>query len=114
MAYGRSEAWKWSGSNTDYADKILPLSERAIEIDPNNVTAYIARAYHLGFNGRWNDIIRAANAGLAIDPNSAALLAARAFAEGQVGRYEEGTADREKARRSNRDNPDPDMPWFDW
>jgi TolB-like protein len=80
LAYARSKLRRWN-PETDYTAKILDLSERAIELDPNNVTAYLAKAFYSAFAHDWNEVIRTATAGLAIDPNSAALYAARGIAE---------------------------------
>ena len=55
---------------------------KGVALDPDNVTAYLAKAFSMGFAHNWNEVIRIANAGLAIDPNSAALYAARGTAEG--------------------------------
>jgi adenylate cyclase len=113
LAYGRSEAYRWN-SGAGYAAKILELSRRAIELDPDNIAAYIAQAYYFDLNERWQDVIRAANAGLAIDPNFAALYAARAAGEGQVARYPENISDRQKAKQLKRSNPDPDVHYWEW
>ena len=98
LAYARSKLRRWN-PETDYTAKILDLSERAIELDPDNVTAYLAKAFSMGFAHNWNEVIRIANAGLAIDPNSAALYAARGTAEGLVGRYDERISDLETSRK---------------
>ena len=99
------------GKSGAYKSKILGLANRAIELDPNNVTAYLAKAYYMALDNRWNEVIRVANAGLAFNPNSAILFALRGFAEGQVGRYDEKVSDLEKARRLG-DLHDPDLAWW--
>jgi adenylate cyclase len=98
LAYARSKLRRWN-PETDYMARILDLSERAIELDPNNVTAYIAKAFYMGFAQNWNEVIRVANAGLAVDPNSPALYAARGTAEGLLGRYEDRISDLEISRK---------------
>ena len=98
LAYARSKLRRWN-PETDYTAKILDLSERAIELDPNNVTAYLAKAFYMGFAQNWNEVIRIATAGLAIDPNSAALYAARGTSEGMVGRYDDRISDLETSRK---------------
>ena len=98
LAYARSKLRRWH-LETDYTAQILDLSERAIELDPNNVAAYLAKAFSMGFAHNWNEVILIANAELAIDPNSAALYAARGIAEGQVGRYDERISDLETSRK---------------
>jgi hypothetical protein len=77
-----------------------------MEHDRHNVTAYIALAYVMEFDDRWNEIIRTANAGLAIDPVSAALYAARGEGERMVNRYDESITDVEKARQLSRYDPE--------
>ena len=98
LAYARSKLRRWN-PETDYTAQILDLSERALALDPENVTAYIAKVFSLGFAHNWNEVIRIATAGLAIDPNSAALYAARGTAEGMVGRYDERISDLETSRK---------------
>ena len=98
LAYARSKLRRWN-PETDYTAKILDLSNRAIDLDPNNVTAYLAKAFYFGFASDWNEVIRIANAGLVIDPNSAALYAARGTAEGMVGQYDERISDLETSRK---------------
>jgi len=98
LAYARSKLRRWN-PETDHTAKILSLSEKAIELDPNNVTAYLAKAFYMGFAHNWNEVIRVANAGLAIDPSFAALYAARGIAEGQVGRYDDRISDLETSRK---------------
>ena len=107
LAYGRNNFWRWAGANPDLTPKIIALSDRAIELDPHNVTAYIAKAiYYIGLDDQPNEAIRIANAGLAINPNSAALYAARGSAEQYVNRYAESISDVEKARGLNRYDPE--------
>jgi adenylate cyclase len=98
LAYARSKLRRWN-PETDYTAKILDLSERAIELDPNNVNAYLAKTFYMGFAHNWNEVIRIATAGLAIDPNSAALYAARGTSEGMVGRYDDRISDLETSRK---------------
>ena len=98
LAYARSKLRLWN-PETDYTAKILDLSERALALDPDNLSAYIAKAFSMGFAHNWNEVIRIATAGLAIDPNSAALYAARGTAEGLVGRYDERISDLETSRK---------------
>ena len=109
VAYARSTAWRWN-PGSDYPAKILDLANWAIEIDPNNVAAHIAKTYGFSFDGRWQEVIRAATAGLALNPTSAALYTARGAAEGQVDRYDEFVSDRDRATHLN--SHDPDMLWF--
>jgi adenylate cyclase len=98
LAYASSKLRRWN-PEADYTAKILDLSNRAINLDPNNVNAYLAKAFYFGFGHNWNEVIRITNAGLAIDPNSAALHAARGTAEGMVGRYDDRISDLETSRK---------------
>jgi hypothetical protein len=51
------------GGNPDLTPKIIALSDRAIELDPHNLTAYIAKAiYYIGLDDQPNEAIRIANA----------------------------------------------------
>jgi adenylate cyclase len=98
--------WGWTGSETDNNSTILDPANRAIELAPDTVTAYIAKAYYMTFARRWNDVIRAADVGLAINPSSAPLYAARGFAESQLARYEQGISDYQQAKRLSPRDPD--------
>jgi adenylate cyclase len=107
LAYGRTNVLRWGSADLNLTPKILALSERALELDPHNVTAYIAKSiYYYWFDPRLNEVIRIANAGLAIDANSAALHAARGAAEQYLGRSIESLADVEEARRLNAHDPE--------
>jgi tetratricopeptide (TPR) repeat protein len=107
LAYARNNVWRWVGSNPNWTPKILTLSDRAIELDPHNAAAYVAKAiYYKKFDFRPNEVIRIANAGLAVNPNSAALYAARGAGETYVNRYDESIADVAKAKRMNRYDPE--------
>jgi len=106
------EAWaysvelnRWTSSETDYAAKILGLADRAIALDPNNVTAYRAKASYLFHTRRWNEMLVATEAGLAINPNSAELYAARAVAENSLGRFEQAKSDLQQAIRLSPRDP---------
>src|SRR5262249_58923950 len=87
-------------------EKILSLADRSIALNPNDMMAYIAKAYYMAHNDRWNDMLRVANAGLAINSSAAALLAARGFAENKLGRYDDGASDIQQARKLSPHDPD--------
>ena len=106
LAYARASWFRWGANPVDNLRKALDLADRAIDLDPSDPAAYVAKAACMAQNDRWNEVLRVANAGLANVPNSAALYAARSFAEGQVGRYEENISDGEKAKRLNPGDPD--------
>jgi adenylate cyclase len=101
VAYAEASRFRWGANPVDNLRKALDLADRAIDLDPSDPAAYVAKAAYLAQNDRWNEVLRVANAGLANVPNSAALYAARSVAEGQVGRYEESISDGEKAKRLN-------------
>jgi TolB-like protein/class 3 adenylate cyclase len=98
-AYARSRMRGSILSDEKDATRILSLANRALELDSNNVAAYIAKAYYMMLAERGEDVIRAADAGLAIDPNSAALFWARGCAENYLGRYEKADSDLSQGRR---------------
>jgi adenylate cyclase len=95
----------WTGSETDNGATILEPANRALELAPNTVTAYIAKAYYMSFAERPSDVIRAAEAGLAINPNSAPLYAARACAENRLALYEQAISDYQQAKRLSPRDP---------
>jgi adenylate cyclase len=105
LAYARSKQWGWTGSETDNGATILEPANRALELAPNTVTAYIAKAYYTSFAERPSDVIRAAEAGLAINPNSAPLYAARACAENRLALYEQAISDYQQAKRLSPRDP---------
>lgn len=94
-----------TGSETDNGATILEPANRALELAPNTVTAYIAKAYYMSFAERPSDVIRAAEAGLAINPNSAPLYAARACAENRLALYEQAISDYQQAKRLSPRDP---------
>ena len=71
----------WGNSQTDYDAKILGQSDRAIALAPDNLLAFATKSYYLGMSRRYNEAIRAADAGLAINPNYAPLYTTRHIAE---------------------------------
>ena len=105
LAFGRHNAW-WANFNPDYTRKVFDLANRAIERDPNNVTAYIALAYAMDSDDRWNEVIRVANAELAIDPHSAALICgARPVKRWSIGTMKASQMSK-RPGRMNRYDPD--------
>ena len=56
----------WGNSETDYDAKILGQVERAIALAPDNIWAYGVKSYYLGLSRRFNEAVRAADAGLAM------------------------------------------------
>jgi adenylate cyclase len=99
FAYARSRVRGWILSDEKDATRILSPANRALELDPNNVAAYIAKAYYMFVGRRLEEVIRVADAGLAIDPNAAPLVWARGCAESYLGQYEKAESDLIKGHR---------------
>jgi adenylate cyclase len=96
----------WGNSETDYDAKILGQAERAIALAPDTIRAHWTKSAYLslGLSRRFNEALRAADAGLAVDPNFAPLYSARATAEISLGRFEQAKSDvRHAMRLSPRD-----------
>lgn len=98
--------WGWKNALIDYADyrqgedpAVIAPADKAIKLAPENATAYLAKSLYYQFSHRYDDGLRALNAGLERNPNSAQLLAARVNVENAFGRYEEAKADAELAMR---------------
>jgi tetratricopeptide (TPR) repeat protein len=100
-------AREWAVSGTDYEAKALGLADRAIALAPDNVTAYAAKSGYPQIARRWDEAIRAADAGLAINPNSAGLYDERAWNENELGRFEQAKSDVQQAMRLS-----PRDPWI--
>jgi tetratricopeptide (TPR) repeat protein len=79
------------------------LFEQALKIDPNESEA-LAKSWYLFEAHRWDEAIRAADAGLAINPNSARLFGQRGWPQVRLGRFEQAKSDfRQAMRLSPRD-----------
>ena len=100
----------WGNSQTDYDAKILGQSDRAIALAPDNLLAFATKSYYLGMSRRYNEAIRAADAGLAINPNYAPLYTTRHIAEMSLGRYEQAKFDTLQAMRLS--PRDPNLHWL--
>jgi len=87
----------WKKPETDYEAKILGRVDRAIALAPDNVAAYETKSYYLNDAHRWDEALRAIDAGLAINPNSARLYAARGWLEINVGGFEQAKSDEQQA-----------------
>jgi tetratricopeptide (TPR) repeat protein len=110
LTYATEYAWRWISTETDYEGKIVGQADRAIGLDPDNVTAYMAKITYRESTKRWNEALRAADDGLAINPNSALLYAARVTPENSLGRFERAKSD---ARQAMRLSPrDPEIGWW--
>ncbi len=95
----------WKKPDTDYEAKILGQVDRAIALAPDNVAAYETKSYYLNDGHRWDEALRAADAGLAINPNSASLYAARGWFEINLGRFEQAKSDVQQATRLSPRDP---------
>jgi adenylate cyclase len=100
------EVWfGWKSPNVDYDAKILGEADRAIALDPNNITAYITKGSYLTVSARLGDARRIFDAGLAIDPNSAPLHANRAIVNNFSRQFEQAKADIQQAIRLSPNDP---------
>jgi adenylate cyclase len=103
ITYVFEYVYGWENSATDYDAKILGQAERAIALAPDTIRAHWTKSIYLSFR-RFDEALRAADAGLAVDPNFAPLYSARASAETSLGRFEQAKSDvRQAMRLSPRD-----------
>jgi TolB-like protein/Flp pilus assembly protein TadD len=100
----------WGDPGTNYDDKVLGQANRALALDPNNVTSYWEKSVYLSLSRRPGEALTAADAGLTVNPNDISLLGPRAEAENALGRFEQGKADAERAMRLS--PRDPDLPFL--
>ena len=61
----------WTNPQTDYDAKVIGQADRAIALAPDNMWAYSAKSAYLALSRRFDEALRAADAGLAINPNYA-------------------------------------------
>ena len=95
----------WGNSQTDYDAKVLGQAERAIAIAPDYMFAHRVKSYYLASTQRFNEAVRAADAGLAINPNYPDLYSARGSAEISLGRFEQAKSDLRQAMRLSPRDP---------
>jgi adenylate cyclase len=105
--YVNEHAREWTNSGPDYEAKTLGLADRAIALAPDNVAGYEAKSWYLRSARRWDEAIRATDAGLAVNPNSASLYDERAWSESELGRFELAKSDVLQAMRLS-----PRDPWI--
>jgi TolB-like protein/class 3 adenylate cyclase/Tfp pilus assembly protein PilF len=86
--------------------KILDQVDRAIALAPDSVRPYAAKAWYLFAAHRWDEALRATDAGLATNPNSAPLYAQRGWIESELGRFEQAKSDVLQAMRLSPRDPD--------
>ena len=95
----------WGDPGTNYDAEILGAANRAINLAPDDPSAYAVKAFYLTTSARHDEALGAADAGLAVDPNHPALYQARALARNSLGRYAEAKADLERALRISPRDP---------
>jgi tetratricopeptide (TPR) repeat protein len=104
--YSNEHNLGWTNPETDYDAKILGQLDRAIALAPDKALgAYVTKSYFLGLSHRYNEAVRAANAGIAINPNYALLYSARGTAEISLGRFEQAKSDFQQAMRLSPRDP---------
>jgi tetratricopeptide (TPR) repeat protein len=69
------------------------LTNRSIELVPNNAYRYVAKAMYLIFSNRPREALDVADAGLSRNPNSSMLYVQRSRAETSLGRFEQAKSD---------------------
>jgi tetratricopeptide (TPR) repeat protein len=99
----------WGIFETDYDAKILGQLDRAIVLAPAFDPPYQLKGLYLAFSHRWDEAVRAADAGLAVNPNKPYLYASWATAEIHLGRLDEAKSDVRQAIRLS-----PHDPWTTW
>jgi TolB-like protein len=107
---GNSLTYLWEyifykNSETDYDAKILGQADRAIALDGDYMSAYVAKGAYLSISGRPAEAVRIADAGLAIDPNAARLYAIRGIAEVYLSKFDQGKTDVQQAMRLSPRDP---------
>jgi adenylate cyclase len=95
----------WGDPKTDYEAKALDQATRAIDLAPDNIRGYSAKANYLSVSRRFREALGVAEAGLAINPNLVMLLAPRIRAKLALGFYEQAEADAQLAMRLSPRDP---------
>jgi adenylate cyclase len=95
----------YGNPGTDYDAKILGQADRAIALAPDYDLPFDAKAGYLSLSGRYDEAIRAANAGLAVNPNNPSIHVSRTGAEISLGHFDEAKSDVEQAMRLSPRDP---------
>ena len=95
----------YGNPGTDYDAKILGQADRAIALAPDYDLPYDAKSAYLAMSRRYDEAIRAANAGLAVNPNTAGFHVSRASAEISLGHFDEAKSDVQQAIRLSPRDP---------
>ena len=95
----------WGNPGTDYDAKILGQADRAIALAPDYGLPYEAKGAYLSLSRRYDEAIRALNAGIAINPNNPSFYQTRAGAEISLGHFDEAKSDLQQAIRLSPHDP---------
>jgi adenylate cyclase len=99
------EYFYFANPKTDYDAKVIGQADRAIALAPENTRAYRAKSTYLSISRRFDEALRAADAGLVINPNHATLYGVRSIAKTSLGRFEEAKSDAQQAMRLSPRDP---------
>ena len=95
----------YGNAGTDYDAKILGQADRAIALAPDYDLPYEAKGSYLSLSGRYDEAIRALNAGIAVNPNNPSFYQTRAGAEISLGHFDEAKSDLQQAIRLSPHDP---------
>jgi adenylate cyclase len=95
----------YGNPGTDYDAKILGQTDRAIALAPDYDLPYQAKSAYLEMSRRYDEAIRAVNAGLAVNPNNPDFYQTRAGAEISLGHFDEAKSDLQQAIRLSPHDP---------
>jgi len=95
----------YGNPGTDYDAKILRQADRAIALAPDYDLPFEAKSGYLSVSGRYDEAIRAVNAGLAVNPNNPSFYVTRAGAEISLGHFDEAKSDVQQAIRLSPRDP---------
>jgi tetratricopeptide (TPR) repeat protein len=104
QCYG-AEYLYFANPGTDYDAKVIGPADRAIALAPENMRAYRTKSAYLVLSRRFDESLRAADAGLAINPNYASLYGSRSNAKASLGRFEQAKSDAQQAMRLSPRDP---------
>jgi adenylate cyclase len=87
------EYFFYANPDTDYDAKVIGQADRAIALAPDTMEAYWVKSAQLSTSRRFDEAVRAADAGLAINPNYAPLYGPRSTANAALGQFEHAKSD---------------------